>query len=86
MKLITNLFILFFILIVVGFLYKRFEDKLKSETNENIYEAIQKYLLTKHHITHIHIKQLNFVSNKKLIYFLLNNKYNILLYTILKDE
>ena len=23
---------------------------------------------------------------KKLIYFLLNNKYNILLYTILKDE
>ena len=45
MKSLTNLFILFFILIVLGFLYRRFEDKrMKEENNEN-YEAIQKYLL-----------------------------------------
>jgi hypothetical protein len=41
----TKLFILFFILIVVGILYKRFEDKrLKDEYTENN-NAIQKYLL-----------------------------------------
>jgi hypothetical protein len=42
---ITNLFILFFILIVLGFLYKRFMDKLQREENGDIYESIQKYLL-----------------------------------------
>jgi hypothetical protein len=41
----TNLFILFSILIVLGFLYKRFEDKLMREENKDNYEAIQKYLL-----------------------------------------
>ena len=42
----TNLFILFSILIVLGFLYKRFEDKLKrGEENKDNYEAIQRYLL-----------------------------------------
>jgi len=41
----TNLFILFFILIVVGFLYRRFEDKERKEENGDIYESIQKYLL-----------------------------------------
>lgn len=45
MKSYTNLFILFFILIVVGFLYKRFEDKRIKESSSNIYESIQKYLL-----------------------------------------
>ena len=45
MKSFTNLFILFFILIVVGFLYKRFEDKLKREEEGDTFEAIQKYLL-----------------------------------------
>jgi len=45
MNSITNLFILFFILIVLGFLYRRFEDKLMREENSNTYEAIQKYLL-----------------------------------------
>jgi hypothetical protein len=45
MKSFTNLFILFFILIVVGFLYKRFEDKRMREENRDNYEAIQKYLL-----------------------------------------
>ena len=45
MKSFTNLFILFFILIVLGFLYRRFEDKLiREETSEN-YKAIQNYLL-----------------------------------------
>ena len=45
MKSLTNLFILFFILIVLGFLYRRFEDKrMKEENNENN-EAIQNYLL-----------------------------------------
>ena len=41
----TNLFILFFILIVLGFLYKRFENKLKREESKDTYSAIQKYLL-----------------------------------------
>jgi hypothetical protein len=45
MKSYTNLFILFFILIVVGFLYKRFEDKERKEESSDIYESIQKYLL-----------------------------------------
>ena len=45
MKSFTNLFILFFILIVVGFLYRRYEAKLKREEEGNTYEAIQKYLL-----------------------------------------
>ena len=45
MKSFTNLFILFFILIVLGFLYKRFEDKLKREEDGDTYEAIQRYLL-----------------------------------------
>jgi hypothetical protein len=41
----TKLFILFFILIVVGILYKKFEDKrLKDDNSENS-NAIQKYLL-----------------------------------------
>jgi hypothetical protein len=45
MKSFSNLFILFFILIVLGFLYRRFEDKLiREETSEN-YKAIQDYLL-----------------------------------------
>jgi hypothetical protein len=42
---IQNLFILFFILIVLGFLYRRFEDKRMSEENKENYDAIQKYLL-----------------------------------------
>jgi len=45
MKSFSNLFILFFILIVLGFLYRRFEDKrIREETSEN-YKAIQNYLL-----------------------------------------
>jgi len=42
---ISNLFILFFILIVLGFLHKRFEDKCNREENKDNYEAIQNYLL-----------------------------------------
>jgi len=45
MKSLNNLIILFLILIVLGFLYKRFEDKRQKEDNNNVYEAIQKYLL-----------------------------------------
>ena len=45
MKSFTNLFILFSILIVVGFLHRRFEDKLKREEEGDTFEAIQKYLL-----------------------------------------
>jgi hypothetical protein len=45
MKSLTNLFILFFILIVLGFLYKRFEDKRIREEEGNTNNAIQKYLL-----------------------------------------
>jgi len=42
---LSNLFILFFILIVLGFLYRRFEDKRMREENKDNYDAIQKYLL-----------------------------------------
>jgi len=42
---LQNLFILFFILIVLGFLYRRFEDKRMREKNKDNYEAIQKYLI-----------------------------------------
>jgi len=42
---LTNLFILFFILVVLGILYRRFEDKRMREENKDNYEAIQKYLL-----------------------------------------
>ena len=42
---LTNLFILFFVLIVLGFLYRRIEDKRIREENKDNYEAIQKYLL-----------------------------------------
>jgi hypothetical protein len=45
MKSFTNLFILFFILIVVGFFYRSYDDKLKREEEGDTYEAIQKYLL-----------------------------------------
>ena len=45
MKSLSNLFILFLILIVLGFLYKRFEDKRIREENKDNYEAVQKYLL-----------------------------------------
>ena len=45
MKSFTNLFILFFILIVLGVLYKRFEDKMSREESSDIHESIQKYLL-----------------------------------------
>ena len=45
MKSFNNLFILFFILIVLGVLYHRFEDKRIREENGDIYEAIQQYLL-----------------------------------------
>ena len=42
---LTNLFILLFVLLVLGFLYKRFEDKRMREENKDNYEAIQQYLL-----------------------------------------
>jgi hypothetical protein len=45
MKSLKNLLILFFILIVLGFLYKRFEDKRIREENNDVNEAIQNYLL-----------------------------------------
>jgi len=42
---LTNLIILFSILIVVGFFYKRYTDKMEREENGDIYENIQKFLL-----------------------------------------
>lgn len=42
---LQNLFILFFILIVLSFFYRRLEDKRMREENKDNYEAIQKYLL-----------------------------------------
>ena len=37
---LQNLFILFFILIVLGFLYRRFEDKRMSEENKDNYDML----------------------------------------------
>jgi hypothetical protein len=45
MNSLTNLLPLFFILIVLGILYKRSEDKRIREEEGDTYEAIQKYLL-----------------------------------------
>ena len=45
MKSLYNLFILFLILIVLGFLYRRFEDKRIREEKDENYAAIQNYLL-----------------------------------------
>jgi hypothetical protein len=45
MNSITKLVILFLILIVLGFLYRRYEEKLLREENKDNYQAIQKYLL-----------------------------------------
>ena len=42
MKSFTNLFILFFILIVLGVLYKRFEDKRIREEERKIIEERKK--------------------------------------------
>ncbi len=42
---LTNYIILFIILMVVGFLYRRYEDKLMREENIDNYDAIRKYLL-----------------------------------------
>lgn len=42
---ITNYVFLFFILITLGILYKKFEDKCIREENTDNYEAIKKYLL-----------------------------------------
>lgn len=42
---ITNYIVLFVCLIVLAFLYNRFEEKLKREENSNNYDIIQKYLL-----------------------------------------
>ena len=42
---ITNYIMLFVCLIVLAFLYNRFEDKLKREETSENYDAIQKYLL-----------------------------------------
>lgn len=42
---ITNLCILFFILIVLGFLHKKYEDKLLTKVKSSEYESIQNFLL-----------------------------------------
>ena len=45
MNTITKYIILFFILIVVGILYRKLEDKRMIDENKDNYEAIQNYLL-----------------------------------------
>ena len=45
MKSFTTLIILFFILIALGMIYKKIEDKRKREEKQDNYESIQKYLL-----------------------------------------
>lgn len=41
----THVWILMFVLFVVGFLYRRYEDKLAREERRDNYQAIQEYLL-----------------------------------------
>ena len=45
MKSISRLLILFFILLVLGILYRRYEDKRERQESSDIYENIQQYLL-----------------------------------------
>lgn len=45
MKPFMNVLVLLFILLVLGILYRRFEDKCLRQENRNIAEAIQNYLL-----------------------------------------
>jgi len=45
MKSISNLLILLFIFLILGILYRRFEDKREREESVDIYENIQQYLL-----------------------------------------
>ena len=45
MKSFTNYIILFIILVVVGILYRRYDDKLSREENQDNIETIRKYLL-----------------------------------------
>ena len=45
MKSSANYIFLFFILIVLGILYRKFEDKRLKEENSENYKTIQKYLL-----------------------------------------
>lgn len=42
---LSKLIFLLFILITLGFLYRRYEDKLERENTTSVYEAIQDYLL-----------------------------------------
>ena len=45
MKSISNLLILLFILLILGILYRRFEDKRERQESVDIYKNIQQYLL-----------------------------------------
>ena len=45
MKSISKLLILFFILLVLGIVYRRYEDKRERQESSDIYENIQQYLL-----------------------------------------
>jgi hypothetical protein len=90
---IKNYIILFVILIVLGFLYKRFEDKRLREEGINDYDSIQKYLLndttlgkTKKPILWIHVpyeyNSRNWLSFGSRSSFELNQPY---LYLTLKS-
>lgn len=68
----TNLFILLAILLVIGFLYRRYEDKREREEMGNNYSMIQKYLL--YDDTNIDV---NLANNKKPILWVhLAHQYN----------
>ena len=44
-KNLTNLFILLFLLVIIGFLYRRYENKRMREESKDNYDAIRDYLL-----------------------------------------
>jgi hypothetical protein len=68
----TNYFILLFILLAIGFLYRRYEDKREREEQGDNYDMIQKYLLFDD--TNI---DANLAKNKKPILWLhITHEYN----------
>ena len=67
MKNITNYIILFLLLIGLGILYRRFEEKRILEENKDNYNAIQKYLLTDASLAN---------SNKPILWIHVPYEYN----------
>ena len=67
MKNYTNYILLVVILIVTGFLYNRYKEKIERESTDENYSAIQKYLLTDPDLANI---------KKPILWIPIYNEYN----------